>query len=195
MEAYRKDKTIIRAMVDAGLWSIGFGVDGTSKEIWKSIKKSFNSLPECIEAIRLTREEFGITPEVFMIVGHGADTPETLHDDVNFALDMQEKFGAPPRPYVAKIAPGSPDWKKTENQEYAEYLISHPEYFQALEYGALPSTITHPDAPMRTEIIRAFHMLTSIPGNTTNIIYPITPYDDPTTTEINRRLNRGKTDR
>ena len=196
METYRKDKSIIGKMADAGLWSIGFGVDGISKQVWKSIKKGHNQKDECIDAIRLTREEFNIMPEVFMVVGHSEDTPETMDEDIDFLLDMSEKFQAPPRPYVAKnTIPGNAGWSNPANKDTVEKFIRHPEYFQVLDYAALPSSLTHPDPQMRLHIEKAYKMMTSIPGNTTNIIYPLFPDIDERTSEIHRRLNLGKTDR
>lgn len=196
MDAYREDKEVITAMVDAGLWSIGFGVDGISKKVWKSIKKGHNDKNGCIDAIRLTSEEFGITPEVFMVVGHEKDTPETMMEDVEFVLDMAEKFRAAPRPYVAKsIVPGNTGWSEPANKDYTEQFIRHPEYFQALDYSALPTSLTHPNKAMYPHIERAFMMMTNVPGNTTYPVYPISPDIDQRTAEIHRRLNIGKFDR
>lgn len=196
METYRDNKDVITFMVDAGLWSIGFGVDGTSKEVWKSIKKGHNQINECIEAIKLTREEFNITPEVFMVVGHANDTPETLRDDVEFILDMAEYYGAAPRPYVTKsIVPGNTGWRDPKNAAYVEKFIEHPEYFQALDFCALPTSLTHPNAEMRVHIEKSFVMLTNIAGNTTNIVYPFSPDVDERTNRTHGRLNRGKFDR
>jgi len=196
MDTYREDKETITAMVDAGLWSIGFGVDGISKEVWKSIKKGHNNKNECIDAIRLTREEFGILPEVFMVVGHEKDTSKTMMEDVEFVLDMAESFGAAPRPYIAKsIVPGNTGWSDPKNKEYVEQFIQHPEYFQALEYSALPTSLTHANTEMHTHIEKAFMMMTTVPGNTTHPVYPISPDIDEKTTEIHRRLNIGKFDR
>lgn len=196
MQTYHHDQSVIRAMKDAGLWSIGFGVDGISKIVWRQIKKGHNQKDECIDAIRITRREFNIMPEVFMVVGHGSDTPQTMLDDVEFLLDMSEHFQAPPRPYVAKnLIPGNSGWADPANREAVEEFIHHPEYFRMLDYAALPSPLTHPDPQMRAQIEKAYRMMTDIPGNTTNIIYPVSPDLDPRSAEIHRRLNRGKSDR
>jgi len=196
MDAYVKDRETITAMVDAGLWSIGFGVDGISKEVWRSIKKGHNDKDDSIDAISRTREIFGITPEIFMVVGHEKDTPQTLMDDVEFVLDMSEKFGAAPRPYVAKsIVPGNTGWSDPKNKDYIEQFIQHPEYFQVLDYSALPTLLTHPNKEMHAHIEKAFMMMTNVSGNTTLPVYPISPDLDGQTAEIHRRLNMGKFDR
>lgn len=196
MDTYRQSKETITSMVDAGLWAIGFGVDGVSQKVWKQIKKGHNRKNECVDAIRLTRREFGITPEVFMVVGHAQDTQETMLEGVEFLLDMSEHYQAPPRPYVAKnIIPGNDAWLDPRNREYVENLIQHPEYFQLLDYAALPSPLTHPNPVMRHHIEEAFRMITEIPGNTTNLIYPVYPELGRRQAEIRRRLNAGKTDR
>jgi len=196
MDTYRQSKETITSMVDAGLWAIGFGVDGVSQKVWKQIKKGHNRKNECVDAIRLTRREFGITPEVFMVVGHAQDTQETMLEGVEFLLDMSEHYQAPPRPYVAKnIIPGNDAWLDPRNREYVENLIQHPEYFQLLDYAALPSPLTHPNPVMRHHIEEAFRMITEIPGNTTNLIYPVYSELGRRQAEIRRRLNAGKTDR
>lgn len=196
MDTYRDDPSVITAMVDAGLWSIGFGVDGTSKAVWKSIKKGHNQIDQCIDAIRLTREAFAITPEVFMVVGHATDTPDTLRDDVEFILDMADCYGASPRPYVAKsIVPGNSGWRDPAHAALVEQLLTDPHYFQVLDYAALPTSLTHPDPQMRAEITKVFLMMTTIPGNTTNVVYPNSPDEDERGNRLYRRLNQGKVDR
>ncbi|MBP7057185.1 hypothetical protein KBB08_01720, partial [Candidatus Gracilibacteria bacterium] len=67
--------------------------------------------------------------------------------------------------------------------------------FQVLDYAALPTSLTHPDPQMRAEIAKVFLMMTTIPGNTTNVVYPDTPDEDDRTNCLHRRLNQGKVDR
>jgi len=197
MKTYREDKEAITAMVDAGLWSIGFGVDGFAPKVWKKIKKGHNKINDCYDAIRLTRQDFNITPEIFMVIGHDEDTPKTIQEGVEFVMDMAECYGATPRPYIAKsIVPGNNGWADPKNKKYVEQFLQHPEYFQALEYSALPTSLTHSDPKMRAHIEKAFMRMTNIQGNTSNIIYPeAAPEIDARTAEIHRKLNIGKFDR
>ncbi len=196
MNTYASDTETISLMVEAGLWSIGFGVDGTSKEVWRSLKKSQINLPTCIEAIRVTRKEFGITPEVFMVVGHAHDTEQTLLDDVEFVLDMSEQFGAAPRPYIAKSAvPGNSGWSDPAYADLVESCLQNPQLFQCLDYAALPTELTHPNIAMHENIKDAFMMLLQVPGNTTQCVYPESVQYSAQKQAVFRRLNRGKFDR
>ena len=131
-----------------------------------------------------------------MVIGHEKDTPETMKDDVEFVLDMADRYGAIPRPYVAKsIIPGNTGWNDPANSKYVETLIRNPVYFQALDFAALPCALTHPDTEMHRHIEHAYTMMINVPGNTTNMVYPIAPEIDQRTAEIHRRLNRTKFDR
>lgn len=190
------DRETIELMVKAGLWSVGFGVDGTSKAVWRSVKKTQNQLPECIEAMRVTREEFGMTPEMFMVIGHDTDTVDSLNEDLEFALDMSERFGAAPRPYVAKnIVPGNSGWTDSANAHIVETLLQTPSEFANLDYACLPSPLLTPDDHFRQLISDAFIKLTHIPGNTTNVIYPITGTQSERINRLHKRLNARKWDR
>lgn len=196
MDTYEHDKDVITAMVDAGLYSISFGIDGIAPEVWKSVKKGHNTTDKCVRSIQLTREEFGITPEIFMVFGHKQDTEKTLMDGVAFALDMSEKYAAIPRPYIAKdMVPGNSGWTDPARKEQVETLIRHPEYFQSLEYSALPTSLTDTNPQLRSLIERAFVMTANIPGNTSHLIYPISPNDTEAMKDLYRRLNIGKFDR
>ncbi len=196
MKVYRTDRDVIQLMVDAGLWSIGFGVDGTSSEVWKACQKP-NSLNDCIDAIRLTRNEFDIIPEFFMVVGHPADTLDTLADAVMFAQFMQEKYGAVPRPYVAKsFVPGSPGWHHPVNRSTIDFLLQHPEYFQCFEYAAYANPITHHgNVEMIKPINNAYRQLLEIGGNTTRPVYPLSPENSSEENEWIMRVNLGQYDR
>ncbi len=79
----------IESIIEAGLHTVGFGVDGGSAESWKNNHKGQNERM-CIEAIRSAREDFGLTPETLMVFGHvnvGATDPRAAYD---FAKSMQE---------------------------------------------------------------------------------------------------------
>ncbi len=196
MRTWKHDRETIELMIKAGLWSIGFGVDGTSKAVWRSVKKSQNQLPECIEAMRITKEELGICPEMFMVIGHDTDTPESLQNDLEFTLDMKDRFGAAPRPYVAKnIIPGNSGWTDSSNAHIVDQLLQTPTEFTNLDYACLPSPLTHPDESQRRLISDTFIKLTHIAGNTTNVVYPVTASQDERTNRLHRRLNAGKWDR
>lgn len=202
IDCHNDNPQVIRDMIDAGLYSIGFGVDGYTPAIWKKIKKGHNDQSKSIDAIRLTREEYGITPEVFMIIGHvdpktwkPIETEETLLHALEFTMDMIAKYGAIPRPYMAKnIVPGNSGWKDPRNQAFVDNLINNPQYFQNLDFSALPTPLTHPDHD-RVLLERIYRMLMELPGNTTPIIYPISQDISDEMAKIYRRLNLNRWDR
>ena len=140
-------------------------------------------------------QEFNITPEVLMVFGHAQDTEKSLQKAVVFTLDMVEKFGAVPRPYIAKdIVPGNSGWHDPKNASRVETFIQHPEFFQALDFSALPSSLTHPDPALRQLAAKFFMMITSITQNTTQVVYPFSPDIDEETAQMYRQLNIGRYD-
>lgn len=197
MNSVRKKRKVIEDMVEAGLTTIGFGIDGATPEIWESVRKSQNNEDECLESIRISKQEFGITPEILMVVGHAKDTPESLEKAYRFTADMVEEYGAVPRPYVAKdIVPGNAGWKSAENAQRIQTLIDHPEAFQCLDFEALANPISHTSAEARDAVNRAYLQLTSLQGNTSNVIHPqFYPGIDTTEAKLNKENNLGKFDR
>ena len=189
---HRKNPTVIRKLVDAGLCTVGFGVDGATPEVWRSVHKGHNSQDKCLESIRVAREEYGITPEILMVFGHPAETEDSLKTAVAFTRDMVEKYQAVPRPYIAKdIVPGNDYWRMPKNRRRISALIKHPEYFQALDFAALPSSVSHPNKKLRALATQYYLEILDVAGNTTEPIYPVAPE---TSTESAQRMNEGKYD-
>ncbi len=189
-------KKVVEEMIEAGLEKIGFGIDGMTPAVWNAIKKGHNSQDACIEAIRSSREDFGLTPETLMVFGHeGIDTEETLALAYQFTLDMVDRFGAIPRPHVAKaFIPGNDGWN---NQRYAtqiQALLDHPESFQSLDFTALPSLITHPNPALRDVTTGYFMQICDIPSNKTLYVKPITPELTPEEADEVKRFNQGRYD-
>ena len=186
---------IIHALVESGLHRVGFGIDGATPEVWKSVRKGHNTMPKCVDAVRIARKEYGLTPEVLMVFGHSKDTARSLRLAVEFTVGMNGLYGAVPRPHVAKdLIPNNDNWPLLENADRVELLLSHPEYFQALDFTALPSTISHRIAELRLAVERAARMIASIRGNITDIIYPIAPEFSDELNALHRLLNIGKYD-
>lgn len=186
---------VLTAMRDAGLHTVGFGVDGSTPKTWHSIRKGQNtSLPQCVEAIRSAREEYGMTPELLMVFGHPSETLTELDHDVRFTTEMQDLYDATPRPHVAKVVPGSADWRKKENRPTVDRLLAEPEYFQALDFKALPSLISHPDPVLRAAVWEHYLKIATLTNVASDIIYPISPEFDEATLEKHRALNVGRFD-
>lgn len=205
------DENFLNLLKTAGLKSVGFGVDGATSEVFTKTGKVQNlslegddDLQKCLDAIRKTAEN-GFVPEILMVFGHDLGDLEKSKKDLeaalNFSRGMVEQYGAVPRPHVVKnLVPGAVEWKKRiKNASEIELLLRHPEYFQALDYTALPSEITHADPAFRALVEKYYRDVCALsPVNSTKIIYPNTP-------EFQRRaalmgttvekLNEGQFDR
>lgn len=196
LDCNEKHPGVIERMREAGLYSISYGVDGGTPAVWQSLHKGHNTEDKSLEAIKLTHE-LGITPEIFMLFGHDADTIESMQTSLDFLQGMSDKYGAKPRPYVAKsIVPGNSGWIDPRNAAFVEMMIAHPEHFKALEYSTLPTSLTHPDPVIRAAVAKFFIKATRITGNTSNIIYPASdPNIDPKLAARYVELNKGRFDR
>lgn len=186
---------IVRAMVDAGLHRLGFGVDGdpAAEEVKRSIHKKFNTMENCVNAIRLAREH-GITPETLMVFGHEEDTRESLKGAVRFTKRMIKEYGAIPRPHASKaFVPGNDSWTDPQYAKQIESLLNNPELFHNLDFTCEPSTLTHPDPAKRAEVSRAYRIIIEMPESETKITYPFEP-EDPELTEFHKTLNEGRYD-
>jgi hypothetical protein len=145
-------------------------------EIWKGIKKPQNNEKDILDAIRISKEKYDITPELLMVFGHvGVDTQESLSHAYEFVEAMVDKYGAVPRPHVAKaFIPGSDGRKDPKYEKEVDLLIQNPHLFQSLDFTALASKLTHPDKTFRNLVNYYYLEMCKIPGNTT---LPILPYD------------------
>lgn len=178
---------LMKKAKEAGLVSIGVGIDGATPAVWRKTGKVQNlsctdqaDAEKCIASIQKLHGA-GITPEILMVFGHDtgdmAANEEDLSTALHFAKDMMFQFGAVPRPHVVKnLVPGAEDWKKRRtNREVIELLLSHPEYFQALDYTALPSEISHPDPVFRALVKRYYIEMCQLSSKSTKFVYPDTP--------------------
>lgn len=178
----QKEPDLLGLLAQAGLVAVGYGVDGDPR-VWGAIKKRQNlgesgdELGKCVAAIQATRAA-GITPEILMVVGSLADTEATLEAAYQFTKDMMERYGAVPRPHVAKsILPGTGDWKAEQNQGLVERLLAEPELFLALDYVGFASEISHPDPVLRRRVNRSHWRMVSLLGDGFNdyVVFPNTP--------------------
>ena len=156
---------IIENLVQAGLGRVAFGVDGITPAVWKKIGKSHNFSgfdekekdSKAKMAIRIAKE-YGITTELLMLFGHnGADTEASMQYAISFTREMMDAYHAIPRSFIAKdVVPGTEAWYDPKNKAVVETLIGHPELFQALDYLAVASPLTHPDEKFRNQTNRFF---------------------------------------
>lgn len=205
LECFLRAKEIIPILKKAGLKSVGFGVDGGTAEVLASVNKKHNiyrgnrcALQKASDAISLCAEN-DIIPEILMVFGHPGETEESLKSALDFVREMAEKYKALPRPHVAKhIIPGAKEWRNPQNTKIVQHFIHNPDYFQATDYAALASELTHPDAELRALTNKYYLAMCKIREGSTQWIYPDTPefraeaVKQGTTIEA---LNQGRFDR
>lgn len=134
----------------AGLWCVGFGVDGADVETWKEQNKRHNKLtdiPLCLS--RCT--EIGARPEILMVLGFPPNPKLTLYKNMrSICKNVQHAFhiswhypNAVLRPYLAKpFIPGNQGWDATD--ERIQAITQKPNLFYNLDFCALGSRFTHP---------------------------------------------------
>lgn len=188
---------ILEKLVEAGFNTVGYGVDGMWPDVWKGIKKPQNNEKNILDAIRISKEKYNITPELLMVFGHvGVDTEQSLRHAYDFVEAMVNTYGAVPRPHIAKqFIPGNDGRSNHRFQKEVSMLIENPILFQSLDFTALASTLTHPDNEFRDMVNYYYLEMCKLPGNTTR---PIIPYDIWDTQEIiqqKKKKNIGKFDR
>ncbi len=162
LNAPEQEPDIYRLMQEAGLRTIGFGVDGTSEKIWRSQHKGNKTLSDADEAFE-TCIAFGVTPEALMVMGfHDAsgvpiDDTESLRKNVEYSLEVAEKYGVVSRPHVAKdVSPGNNGWTNPVWAHQRARMLENPELFKCLDFVAIASEITHPDEAFRRQVNEAY---------------------------------------
>ncbi|MSR87002.1 hypothetical protein EXS70_02410 [Candidatus Peribacteria bacterium] len=194
--ACKDEPAVVRKMVDAGLYMLGFGIDGDphAEDVKASIHKKFNTSENCLNAIRLSREH-GITPETLMVFGHEEDTQQTMTGAIRFAADMQDAYGAVPRPHLSKaLIPGNDGWRDPLNAELVEMRLNNQDLFYNDDFTCRASSITHPDPLRRAQVNEAYEKMTRLERATTLPLFPREPAD-PELTALHEYLNTGKYDR
>ena len=73
-------------MKQAGCWQISFGIESGSQEILALINKRI-SLDQIRKAVEMTREA-GIHSKGFFIIGHPAETRESIKRTIDFAIGL-----------------------------------------------------------------------------------------------------------
>jgi hypothetical protein len=176
LQAHRYCPSAIEAIVAAGLFRLGFGIDGATRDVWRAIKKPQRSV-KCLEAIRIAKRDYGLQPEALMVFGHPlADDAASLQLATDVLRKLKDELDAIPRPHVAKsIVPGNDGWKHPANAPVVEYLMKHPQAFQMLDFTALPSWLTHRDPDFRAAVSAAFVAACSIRGSKTQYVRPEDP--------------------
>lgn len=194
LATHENSPQVIHDMIAAGLHTVGFGVDGATPQQWQAIRKGHNNSHACLEAVRVAREVYGLTPQALTVFGFDSEreTPEYLQASYDYLKLMVEKYGAIPRTHVAKeFLPGSEGWRQPAHRERIELLMQRPEFMQALDITALPSSITHPNPEFRERVRLWGQKFAALPGNATRVTLPLDPECDDEENERRRVANLG----
>ncbi|MSR86414.1 radical SAM protein [Candidatus Woesearchaeota archaeon] len=187
----------IEELVNAGFHTVGFGIDGWTKDVWKAVKKGHNSEEKCLDAIRSSKQDFRMIPEILMVFGHpAADSEASLSAAYGITQMAIEAYGAIPRPHVSKsFIPGNNGWRSIDHKKAIESILEDTESFQSLDFTALPSSVTHPNPRIRKLATKYFLEMCKLPGNTTQYVKSITPDLGQKEREEVRKFNEGRFDR
>jgi len=164
LHTHNKYPYVIEMMVKAGLEQIGFGIDGATPKVYKETRKPQN-VQESLDTIEICRTQYNITPETLMVFGHNNIEDEAaLRLDVKFCADMKLKFGAVPRPHIAKdMVPGNDGWMNPNNEKIRQEFYANPMLFQNLDFTAVPSPVTHPNTNFRELVSKYYRMVCDLP--------------------------------
>ena len=158
LNALEKEPGLYGLIPDAGLKIVGFGVDGTTEDVWRSQHKGIKTLSDADRAYEICNT-LGITPEALLVMGfhdskgNPVDNEYSLNKNYEYALDRAERFRVVSRPHVAKdMVPGNNGWHNPIWAAQKEKLLQEPKFFKNLDYVALASELTHPDENFRRVI-------------------------------------------
>lgn len=128
---------------EAGLYCIGFGVDGT-KEIWAAQNKKHNDeddVPLCLALCH----KMGLRTEILIVMGYPQDNLRTLlkllANTFRYILTWPKTVDI--RPYLDKeTVPGNAGWKTGNGRVRA--ILAKPSLFYNLDFAACASKLTDP---------------------------------------------------
>jgi len=100
------NRSLLAKMASAGCSLIQYGIESGSPEVLTRIKKGF-TVEHARKAIKMTREE-GIRPFAYFIIGHPWDTPDTIHETIEFAKELNADFT---EFFMAYPFPGTEFWE------------------------------------------------------------------------------------
>ena len=162
LTAMKTEPKLYDLVPEAGLNIVGFGVDGTTQEVWKSQHKGNKRLSDVDKAFTLC-SKIGITPEALMVMGFHdnngipVDTPKSLKKNVEYSISCAETFGVIARPHIAKdMVPGNNGWKNPIWEKQRQQLFENPQLFRNLDFVALASEITHSNNEFRQHVNDAY---------------------------------------
>jgi hypothetical protein len=195
MAVQKKTPDLVRRFAEVGLEQVGFGIDGATPEVWRAIRKP-HTKSDCLEAVAITREKFGLTPEALMVFGHdGHDNEGSLSLAVDTIRMLADRYGAIPRPHVAKgLVPGNDGWTDPIYKSQKQFLLDEPWAFQFLDFTCLPTDLTHQDSDFRAAVRAAFLKICEMPKCLTQYVLPEDRRLPPDQLSAAIQFNKGRFD-
>jgi radical SAM superfamily enzyme YgiQ (UPF0313 family) len=178
----RKFKHVLRSIVDAGLHTVGLGVDGGDNATRRMQHKGFVTDENIWEAMEACRE-YGMTPESIMVFGGQRETRESIENGVRLIAGLKEQFGAVPRPHVFKdMIPGNIYWSGEKDAPHAkerqETMFRNPWYCQAQDFKSRASSLSHPVEELRTMVNSGCERIAAMcddPRDCNSMTFPYAP--------------------
>lgn len=162
LDALKQEPEFYEVIPNSGLKVVGFGVDGTTEEVWKSQHKGNRSLSDADDAFETCRS-LGITPEALMVMGfhdtngNPVDNRDSLRRNADYSISRAETYSVTARPHIAKdMVPGNNGWKNPTWREQRARLLKTPDLFRNLDFVVLGSEITHPNGEFREQVNEAY---------------------------------------
>lgn len=118
------DVEILTALKEIGMVNVGFGVESGNEEILKVIKKGITK--DTVRKAMKMAKDLGFETWGFFIIGLYKDTPETVQDTIDFAIELDPDFA---KFLILKPFPGSEIFQQLQalnlidSHEYAKYGV------------------------------------------------------------------------
>lgn len=126
----------------AGLRCIGFGVDGTDASVWKSQKKTQNTLSDIPKCLAMAKEH-GFSTEILLVMGFPKENFRILAKMFLMSCGYILRYPHTVlRPYLAKEhVHGNDNWDQFQK---LDQFLKNPDLFFNLDFCMIGSKITHP---------------------------------------------------
>jgi len=125
------NENLVKTMTDAGCKKLQIGLESADNEILSKIKKKV-TIEEIENGISLAHKN-GLHVTASYIIGHAFDTHETINKTINFAMKLQNEYGAHVVGSVNTPFPGTEQYEKRNEleitvyeEDWNQYILSNP---------------------------------------------------------------------